>query len=223
MCIGCITTTHYYYIMGSKTYIFVCHICTNSLFLYFLLQRFAWIINAIHNAIRINTTTSLFFINWLEARRQPTEWTYTNKHVDVIIVHHVNLSKTESTQSITLFWANQNQCGLPHYFGQDKNQRSPSRYFEQSKHQCRQHCKSLRCLKPNHFVTNSVSMWRECRQSFPSSNKPRLLNDQNEHAFAFSRNWTLSGVVTKEADLRFWTLVCQIGKNDNLIALYMIN
>ena len=47
--------------------------------------------------------------------------------------------------------------------------------------------------------------------------------NQNEHVFAFSRNWTLSGVVTKEADLRFWTLVCLIGKNDNLIALYMTN
>ena len=41
-------------------------------------------------------------------------------HVDIIIAHHVNLRKTQSTQDIALLWAGlKHQCSPWHYYGQD--------------------------------------------------------------------------------------------------------
>ena len=98
---------------------------------------------------------------------QHTELCYTNEHVDIIIVHQVTLNKTkcspshyfeQDTRGNTVHHKSQASAQPPRYFELDKNHVTLhlSFYFEQDKHQCRQHCESFRCLKPNHFVTNCV-------------------------------------------------------------------
>ena len=95
--------------MGSKIYISVCRICTTcNIFFYFLLQWFLKIIN------------DSLFITWLEARHQPTPTYSIMLHVDMFIAHHINLSETQSTQSIALLCAGlKHQYSPWHYYGQD--------------------------------------------------------------------------------------------------------
>ena len=112
MCTGCITTTYYYYIIGSKIYISVCSICTNSsIFSYFLLQQFLWIINAAHMLHESTFPEQCCPSPGLKQDtnlHQPTELCYTNEHVDIIIDHHITLSKIQSsTEFITLLRARQ--------------------------------------------------------------------------------------------------------------------
>ena len=126
MCIGCIITTYYYYIMGSKIYISGCHI-------YVLTPIFSFIF-CYSNSCESSIQSLMLHKSTLPYQRCPlhdlkqdtnlcqsTELCYTNKHVDIIIVHHLTLSNTQSsthsitllrarqksTQFITLFWARQ--------------------------------------------------------------------------------------------------------------------
>ena len=113
MCIGCIITTYYYYIMGSKIYISGCHI-------YVLTPIFSFIF-CYSNSCESSIQSLMLHKSTLPYQRCPlhdlkqdtnlcqsTELCYTNKHVDIIIVHHLTLRNTQSsTHSITLLRARQ--------------------------------------------------------------------------------------------------------------------
>ena len=97
MCIGCITTTHYYYITGSKIYTSACRICTNSNIFFYFCYSDSWGSSTIRcSSPDLKQGTNI---------HQPTELCYAS---------------TQSTQAIALVWAGlKHQCSPWHYYGQD--------------------------------------------------------------------------------------------------------